>query len=65
MVTLPAESVGEIRRQVGGGKTDSVSGLVRHAVQVCWDEVAGWGALFGHASANAGRPIGLDRTNAG
>lgn len=56
-VTLPAESAEAIRRLVADGRADSVSGFVRHAVQVSLDDVTGWGALLGQELADTGEAM--------
>jgi len=53
-VTLPTSAVLAIRELVAAGKADSVSGFVQHAVQICLDDVAEWGAMLAEALAQTG-----------
>ena len=56
-ITLDEEQVARIRALVERGGASSVSGFVQHAVGVALDDVAGWGAMLGHALAETGGPL--------
>ena len=56
-ITLEDEQLAAIRDLVAGGKADSVSGFVKHAVDVSLADVAGWGALLGVALEQTGGPL--------
>lgn len=53
-VTLPVDQIEGVRRQVAEGRSDSISGFVRHAVGVALDDVAGWGATLATALEDTG-----------
>jgi hypothetical protein len=55
--TLETDQVEAIQKLVRGGKSDSVSGFVKHAVATSLADVAGWGALLGVALEESGRPL--------
>lgn len=48
-VTLDETQLDRIRALVDAGSSPSVSGFVQHAVEVAFDDVAGWGALLAEA----------------
>jgi Arc/MetJ-type ribon-helix-helix transcriptional regulator len=56
-VTLEDEQLAAIRALVGSGKAESVSGFVKHAVNVSLADVAGWGAMLGLALQQTGGPL--------
>ena len=56
-VTLEDAQLAAIRDLVAGGKSDSVSGFVQHAVGVALADVAGWGALLAGALERTGGPL--------
>lgn len=62
-ITLPAEQVAAIRRQVAEGAAASVSGFVQHAVSVALDDVAGWHQMLSQALDASGGPL-TDRERA-
>lgn len=56
-ITLEEQQLGAIRDLVAAGKAESVSGFVKHAVDVSLADVAGWGAMLGLALAQTGGPL--------
>ena len=56
-ITLEEEQLDRIRSVIEGGKAQSVSGFVQHAVGVALDDVAGWGALLSQALVESGGDI--------
>jgi Arc/MetJ-type ribon-helix-helix transcriptional regulator len=56
-ITLEDEQLTAIRELVAAGKADSVSGFVKHAVNVSLADVAGWGAMLGLALKRTGGPL--------
>jgi len=56
-VTLEDQQLLAIRSLVASGKADSVSGFVKHAVDVSLADVVGWGALLGAALTQTGGPL--------
>jgi len=56
-ITLDEKQLANVRALVAGGKADSVSGFVQHAVTVSLADVAGWGAMLGLALAETGGPL--------
>ena len=56
-VTLEEEQLAAVRQHVASGKTDSVSGFVKHAVSVSLADVAGWGAMLALALEQTGGPL--------
>ncbi len=56
-ITLDEEQLERVRRLVASGKCPSVSNFVQHAVGVCLDDVAGWGAALAEALADTGGDI--------
>jgi Arc/MetJ-type ribon-helix-helix transcriptional regulator len=53
-ITLDEAQLERIRALVDAGIAASVSGFVQHAVGVCLDDVAGWGALLAEALQETG-----------
>lgn len=53
-VTLDETQLDRIRALVDAGSSPSVSGFVQHAVEVAFDDVAGWGALLAEALRETG-----------
>lgn len=53
-ITLDEAQLERIRALVDAGIAPSVSGFVQHAVGVCLDDVAGWGALLAEALQETG-----------
>ena len=56
-ITLEDEQLAAIRDLVASGKAESVSGFVKHAVNVSLADVAGWGAMLGLALEQTGGPL--------
>lgn len=56
-ITLDDEQLAAVRALVASGKADSVSGFVKHAVEVSLADVAGWGAMLGLALQQTGGPL--------
>jgi len=56
-ITLDDEQLRAIRELVQSGKAESVSGFVKHAVDVSLSDLAGWGALLGLALEETGGPL--------
>jgi hypothetical protein len=56
-VTLQAEQLAAIRKLVGDGTAESVSGFVQHAVSVSLADVSGWGTMLGLALSQSGGPL--------
>jgi hypothetical protein len=56
-ITLQDEQLAAVRKLVASGKADSVSGFVKHAVDVSLADVTGWGAMLGLALAETGGPL--------
>jgi hypothetical protein len=56
-ITLAADQLKNVQKLVAGGKADSVSGFVQHAVKVALADVAGWGAMLGAALVQTGGPL--------
>lgn len=56
-ITLEDEQLAAIRELLASGKTESVSGFVKHAVTVSLADVAGWGAMLGLALERTGGPL--------
>ena len=56
-ITLDDEQLAAIRDFVASGKTESVSGFVKHAVSVSLADVVGWGAMLGLALVQTGGPL--------
>lgn len=55
-ITLEEEQVEDIRRLVSAGRADSVSGFVKHAVDVALNDAAGWKQMLDEAIENTGGP---------
>ena len=49
-ITLEEEQVDDIRRLVEVGRADSVSGFVKHAVDVALNDAAGWKQMLDRKS---------------
>jgi Arc/MetJ-type ribon-helix-helix transcriptional regulator len=56
-ITLEDEQLDSIRKLVAGGRSQSVSGFVKHAVAISLADVAGWGAMLGVALDETGGPL--------
>jgi Arc/MetJ-type ribon-helix-helix transcriptional regulator len=56
-ITLDRAQLERIRDLVASGKASSVSGFVKHAVQVSLQDVAGWGTLLAEALQQTGGPL--------
>lgn len=56
-ITLEEEQVDEMRRLVEAGKAESVSGFVKHAVDVALNDVAGWKQMLDEALERTGGPL--------
>jgi Arc/MetJ-type ribon-helix-helix transcriptional regulator len=53
-ITVEEQQLAAIRKLVSVGKAQSVSGFVKHAVDVALADVAGWGAMLGFALEQTG-----------
>ncbi len=62
-VTIDELQLEGIRGLVASGAASSVSGFVQHAVSVCLDDVAGWGAMLAEALASTGGAISTEERN--
>lgn len=56
-ITLDDAQLDEIRRLVAVRKASSVSGFVRHAVEVAIHDAAGWQEMLEGALADTGGPL--------
>ena len=56
-ITLDAAALENVQKLVAGGKAESVSGFVKHAVSVALADVAGWGTMLGLALQETGGPL--------
>jgi Arc/MetJ-type ribon-helix-helix transcriptional regulator len=56
-ITLEQDQLERVQKLVAGGKAESVSGFVQHAVTVSLADVAGWGAMLGLALDATGGPL--------
>jgi hypothetical protein len=56
-ITLQKEQLSAIRELVASGQAPSVSGFVKHAVDVSLADVAGWGVMLGLALEETGGPL--------
>ena len=56
-ITLEDDQVEEIRALVAAGKAASVSGFVRHAVEVGLYDAAGWREMLEDALQQTGGPL--------
>jgi len=56
-ITLEKTQLEAVHKLVAGGKADSVSGFVQHAVKVSLADISGWGAMLGLALAETGGPL--------
>jgi Arc/MetJ-type ribon-helix-helix transcriptional regulator len=56
-ITLPDEQIQSIRELVAAGKADSLSGFIKHAVEVGLFDVAGWRAMLDDALQETGGPV--------
>jgi Arc/MetJ-type ribon-helix-helix transcriptional regulator len=56
-ITLKDDQLEAVRRLVGSGLAESVSGFVQHAVSISLNDVAGWGAMLGQALRKTGGPL--------
>jgi Arc/MetJ-type ribon-helix-helix transcriptional regulator len=59
-ITLPDEQLNSIRELVAAGKTGSVSGFVKHAVDVALFDAAGWRAMLTDALRQTGGALTSD-----
>ena len=55
-ITLEEAQVDDIRRLVEVGRADSVSGFVKHAVDVALNDAAGWKQMLDDALEQTGGP---------
>ena len=53
-ITLDDRQLASVRRVVASGKASSVSGFVKHAVEVALSDVAGWQAMLEEALQQTG-----------
>lgn len=53
-ITLDDEQLDAVRRVVASGKASSVSGFVKHAVEIALNDVAGWQAMLEEALQQTG-----------
>lgn len=56
-ITLDNAQLAAIRELVGAGRAETISGFVKHAVEVSLADVSGWGAMLGAALAETGGPL--------
>ena len=56
-ITLRAEQLKALQKQVAAGASPSVSAFIQHAVEVALHDVAGWGELLGQALDETGGPL--------
>lgn len=59
-VTVPEEQLEAMRDLVAHGRSDSVSGFVKHAIDVALDDVAGWQRTLEEALAVSGGPLSAE-----
>ena len=53
-ITLDDHQLASVRRVVASGKASSVSGFVKHAVEIALSDVAGWQAMLEDALQQTG-----------
>jgi antitoxin ParD1/3/4 len=53
-ITLEDRQLESVRRVVASGKASSVSGFVKHAVEIALSDVAGWQAMLDDALRQTG-----------
>jgi Arc/MetJ-type ribon-helix-helix transcriptional regulator len=53
-ITLDDLQLESVRRVVASGKASSVSGFVKHAVEIALNDVAGWQAMLDEALEQTG-----------
>ena len=56
-ITLEEEQVEAMRRLVGARQARSVSGFVKHAVDIALQDASGWAAMLGQALQETGGPV--------
>lgn len=56
-VTIESHQVDEIRALVAAGQASSVSGFVKHAVELALSDAAGWRQLLDEALHQTGGPL--------
>ncbi len=56
-ITLPNDQVEQIRALVAAGQAASVSGFVKHAVEVGLADAAGWREMLNDALQQTGGPL--------
>jgi Arc/MetJ-type ribon-helix-helix transcriptional regulator len=56
-ITLDEAQLEEVRRLVAAGKARSVSGFVKHAVDVALHDAAGWREMLDGALLQTGGPL--------
>jgi Arc/MetJ-type ribon-helix-helix transcriptional regulator len=56
-ITLDDEQLEEIREIVERGKASSISGFVKHAVEVSLHDIAGWKDMLEAALVETGGPL--------
>ena len=61
-ITLNDLQLASVRRVVASRKASSVSGFVKHAVEVALNDVAGWQAMLDEALAQTGGALTKEET---
>jgi antitoxin ParD1/3/4 len=61
-ITLDDRQLEAVRRVVASGKASSVSGFVKHSVEVALSDVAGWQAMLDEALEQTGGPLTKEET---
>jgi len=56
-ITLDDDQFEELKRFVAAGRATSVSGFVRHAVEVALNDAAGWSRMLHEALDASGGPM--------
>ncbi len=62
-ITLDDRQLASVRQVVASGRSSSVSGFVKHAVEVALNDVAGWQAMLDEALRQTGGPLTKKETD--
>ena len=62
-ITLDDGQLASVRRVVASGKASSISGFVKHAVEVALSDVAGWQAMLDEALQQTGGALTKKETD--
>jgi Arc/MetJ-type ribon-helix-helix transcriptional regulator len=62
-ITLDDRQLESVRRVVASGKASSVSGFVKHAVEIALSDVAGWQAMLDEALQQTGGALTKKETD--